>query len=265
MRSGERSGMWRPSSRFTIVTSSSRPASMRVLHQALPPVETSVTRSPSRTPLVRNWITAALARADWKGVRWMSSNTTTNVRPVCSSGNVLLETRGRGGGVAWGRSGTDTASKLASCWGAPSSSTVNSSWRRSLMGTPFLSVTTTSTFTCSIWAGNLRLSGEGAGAGAAGGCWARRGAAASTHRESKAVGLMEPRLWRAGGLEKNKPRGYPARAPRGPLLPSSRAAAALVERGTMTGGEAGRDSFFMGSAELSLLLLNEDIDRKSVV
>lgn len=28
----------------------------------------------------------------------------------------------------------------------------------------------------------------------------------------------------------------------------------------MTGGDAGRDSFFMGSAELSLLLLNEDID-----
>ena len=71
-----------------------------------PAVATSVTRSPSRTPWVRNSATAPLARRAVAGVRWMSSNNTTKVRPRVSS---LLLVRGDPGSRAGhgGRRGRD--------------------------------------------------------------------------------------------------------------------------------------------------------------
>ena len=75
---------------------------MRVLHQAPPPVATSDTRSPSRTPLFRNSATAPLAWMPWKRVIWMSSKTRMKVRPVRSSRRWLLEMIGLRG-AAWRR------------------------------------------------------------------------------------------------------------------------------------------------------------------
>ena len=91
MRSGALSGMKRPSRRLSSATSSSRPASMRVLHQAPPPEATRLTRSPSRTPVLRNWATAALARWPPARVRWMSSKRITNERPASG---LAVEVRG---------------------------------------------------------------------------------------------------------------------------------------------------------------------------
>ena len=62
---------------------------MRAVHQVPPAVEMSVTRSPSRVPFSRKLATAAFAWLARHGVMFMSSNTTTKVRPRCSSGVVL--------------------------------------------------------------------------------------------------------------------------------------------------------------------------------
>ena len=102
--------------------SSSRPASMRVVHQAPPPVATRLTRSPSRTPVRRNSATAPLARCAWCGVRWMSSNTTTNERPVRDlRREVGGDPRPGRACVADAVAGTSTASKLAIFCGLSSS------------------------------------------------------------------------------------------------------------------------------------------------
>src|SRR5688500_14119371 len=138
---------------------------MRVLHQAPPPVATRVTRSPSRTPLVRNSVTATLARRAWKGVRWMSSKTMMKVRPLWISGAMLDEIRGFAGGATEGLAGTWTASKAAISCGSPSSVRVKSFGPRPGMGVPFLSVTTTSTVTCSTCEGNDGAGGSVGGAG----------------------------------------------------------------------------------------------------
>src|SRR5438552_16838390 len=147
---------------------------MRALHHALPLVETRLTRSPSRTALFRNSATAPLARWAWGGARWMSSKTIMNVRAVCTSGAVLVEITGRGRGVAEGAAGSWTASKLAIAWGSPSSESAKSAAVRSGIGAPFLSVTTRSTVTSSIWEGKVGVAaaGEGEGAGAGGMAWA---------------------------------------------------------------------------------------------
>ena len=92
--------------------SSSRPASMRVLHQAPPPVATRLTRSPSRTPFFRNSATATLARWAWNGVRWMSSNDHEERPAGVGRRSVFVETRGRGTASLGASAGTWTASKL---------------------------------------------------------------------------------------------------------------------------------------------------------
>jgi hypothetical protein len=83
------------------------------------------------------------------GVRWMSSNTTTKLRPVRTSLAWFVERRGLVGATAEATAGSWIASKLAMAWGAPSSVRMKSSLVRPGTGTPFLSVTTTSTVTCS--------------------------------------------------------------------------------------------------------------------
>ncbi len=134
--------------------SSSRPASIRVVHQVSPPVDNSLTLSPSRMPFFRNSPTAVLARRAWKGVMWMSSKTMTKVRPPWASAlPTLVDTWGLGGGVAWGVAGSCTASKLVTAWGTPSSVSTKSLLLSPLSGVPFLSVTTASTVTSSIWVG----------------------------------------------------------------------------------------------------------------
>src|SRR5262245_1047422 len=181
MRSGEVSGISRPSRRLSSATSSSRPASMRVVHQAPPPVAISVTRSPSRTPDFRNSVTATFARFDWKGVRCTSSKTSTNERPVRTSGVVLLESLGLAGVVAAAVGGTWIASKDVMDCGSPSSSIEKSDCLRSVSGLPFLSVTTTSTVTSSTSDGKLGVSppaGEAAGLGLAWGSCGRLARAA---------------------------------------------------------------------------------------
>ena len=142
---------------------------MRVVHHAPPPVATSDTRSPSRTPFFRNSDTAALARWAWKGVRWMSSNTRTNERPVRDSGVWLLEMRGRSGVFSLAVAGTSTLSKLAMVCGLSSSRIWKSAAVSPVTGTPFLSVTTTSTVTCSMAVGKRGASAAGASAAAGAG------------------------------------------------------------------------------------------------
>ncbi len=148
-----------------------RPDSIRAVHQVPPAVEMSVTRSPSRVPFSRKLATAAFAWLAFQGVMFMSSNRRTNVRPRRSSGVVLIETRGGGGGVSEGWSGSCTASNETTVWGAPSSRMVRSCCLSPRITLPFLSVTTTSTMTCSTWAGNVGggASWAAAGAAAAGG------------------------------------------------------------------------------------------------
>ncbi len=85
----------------------------------------------------------------------MSSKRITNVRPRRSSLSVFVEILGRGAGVAAGAAGTWIASKLTIDWGAPSSKICKLSLVMPVMGFPFLSVTTTSTVTCSTWAGKV--------------------------------------------------------------------------------------------------------------
>ena len=63
--------------------SASRPDSMRAVHPTPADVETSVTRSPSRSAFSRKDFTAPLASGAFQGVRWTSSKTITKVRPVC--------------------------------------------------------------------------------------------------------------------------------------------------------------------------------------
>ena len=84
------------------------------------------------------------------------------------------EITGRGRGVAEGAAGSWTASKLAIAWGSPSSESAKSAAVRSGIGAPFLSVTTRSTVTSSIWEGKVGVAaaGEGEGAGAGGMAWA---------------------------------------------------------------------------------------------
>jgi hypothetical protein len=94
------------------VISSSRPAVIRLLHQAPPPVATRLTRSPSRVPLCRKDATADLARCAWAGVKWTSSNTTMKERPERASAPVLTEIRGRTAATSGALSGNWTASKL---------------------------------------------------------------------------------------------------------------------------------------------------------
>ena len=141
-----------------------RPASMRVVHQVAPAVEISDTRSPSRVPFSRKLATATFAWFARKGVMCMSSKTTTKVRARCSSGAVFEDTFGGGGAAADGCSGSSTASKVTTSCFTPSSVTVRSAAVRPLIGVPFLSVTTTSTITCSSWVGKVGVS-AGAGAG----------------------------------------------------------------------------------------------------
>src|SRR5688572_21470078 len=85
----------------------------------------------------------------------MSSKNRMNVRPRRAAGATLVETaaRGTGPGVDLGASGSTTASKVVMVWGAPSSLTRKSSLVRPDTGWPFLSRTTTSTVTASIWDG----------------------------------------------------------------------------------------------------------------
>ena len=164
---------------------------MRVVHHAPPPVATSDTRSPSRTPFFRNSDTAALARWAWKGVRWMSSKTRTNERPVRDSAVWLLEMRGRSGVVSLAVAGTCTLSKLAMVCGLSSSRIWKSAAVSPVTGTPFLSVTTTSTVTCSTSVGKR---GESAvtGASAAAGAVAGDGAAAAEGDGSGACARRGP-------------------------------------------------------------------------
>ena len=56
---------------------------------------------------------------------------------------------------------SSTLSKLVMTWGVPSSVTVTSPWARSVTGLPFLSITTTSTITCSTWAGKVGVASWG--------------------------------------------------------------------------------------------------------
>ena len=78
--------------------SSSRPASMRVLHQAPPPVATRLTRSPSRTPVFRNCATASLARWAWNGREVHVVEDDTNVRAGALFGRGVVGER-----AAWSR------------------------------------------------------------------------------------------------------------------------------------------------------------------
>ena len=160
MRSGLMSGIRRPSNVFTMSISFERPASMREVHQVPPAVEMSDTRSPSRVPFSRKLATAAFAWLARHGVMCMSSKTTTNVRARCSSGVMFEEILGGGGAAADGFSGSSTASNVTTSCLTPSSVTVMSAAVRPLIGTPFLSVTTTSTITCSSWVGKVGVSAE---------------------------------------------------------------------------------------------------------
>ena len=216
MRSGEVSGTRRPSRRFSSDTMSSRPASMRVLHQAPPPVATSVTRSPSRTPVFRNCPMASFARCAWNSVRWTSSKTITNERPVRSSRDVLSESAGLRAGSVEEAAGTCTFSKLVTSWGTPSSRIVNSSRGMPEMVPFFLSVTTTSTVTTSTPAANVGVpasaAGEGAGAGVAAGACARATLARARKRTGSERFINPP----APGPHRPRPsRGSSASSARG--------------------------------------------------
>src|SRR6185295_8837624 len=234
MRSGVLSGMKRPSRRLSRAISSSRTASMRVLHQAPPPLATRLTRSPSRTPALRNWATAALARWPPARVRWMSSKRITNERPACDSRSRFVDTRGRGAGFSLATAGSCTASKSVMAWGSSSSVTWKSLLVRPVMDWPFLSVTTTSTVTTSTWVGKDALdatgaTSAGASAGAAGvgegaGVWADatvQVAAASKAISDEVFFITNPRfLAQAQGkvhLDRPAPEDYrPAPSPTNP-------------------------------------------------
>ena len=156
---------------------------MRVVHHVPPAVEMSETRSPSRTPFSRKLATAAFAAFARVGVMWVSSKMIANVRPRCSAGSVFTDTCGGATlDAGGGSSGSSIASKLTTGWATPSSSTVIDSFVRPLIGVPFLSVTTTSTMTCSICAGKLGGCADAAGAaepvaGGPAGAWAAGAAA----------------------------------------------------------------------------------------
>jgi hypothetical protein len=135
---------------------------MRDVHQVPPAVEISDTRSPSRVPFSRKLATAALAWFARHGVMCMSSKTSTKVRARCSSGATFEDTLGGGGAAADGWSGSSTASKLTTSCLAPSSVTLMSAAVRPRIGTPFLSVTTTSTITCSSCVGKVGVSAAAA-------------------------------------------------------------------------------------------------------
>src|SRR5262245_7544163 len=172
IRSWPVSGMSRPSRRFRSSISSGFPASMRVLHHAPPPVAMRATRSPSRTPFFRNSVTAPLARWACWCVRCTSSNMITNVRPRVSSRVKFVETRGLTGGAVDGAAGTWIASNCTMVWALPSSLIWMSPCLMSVRGFPFLSVTTTSTTTCSIPAGKVSVwSGFGVGVGSGRAVW----------------------------------------------------------------------------------------------
>src|SRR5687768_1813874 len=104
----------------------------------------------------------------------MSSKTITKERPVRSSEAWFEEIRGRDGVTAEGVAGTSMDSKPAIFCGLLSSRIWKSPAVRPVMGTPFLSVTTTSTVTCSTSAGKLGASpsAAGAGDGTGAGVWA---------------------------------------------------------------------------------------------
>ena len=177
-----------------MASSSCRPrTSMRALHQAAPPVETIVTRSPSAAPFCRNSATAALACRAWKGVRCTSSKTITKVRPAfgVAAGPVLVETGGGADSAAGVAGASWTASKVATLCGAPSSSTLKSDLLRPVTGTPCLSVTTTSTTTCSTSDVKVGSGGaEGTGWGAGDTCADTRPASSNPQVRSALVRVM---------------------------------------------------------------------------
>src|SRR5687768_1577842 len=117
----------------------------------------------------------------------MSSKTITKDRPVRVSGAWLEEIRGREGVTPEGASGTTIDSKPAIFCGLLSSRIWKSPAVRPVMGTPFLSVTTTSTVTCSTSAGKLGASPStaGAGDGTGAGVWASPVAQARRKAETR--------------------------------------------------------------------------------
>ena len=131
----------------------------------------------------------------------------TKVRPRVSSGAVLVETRGLGAGLAAGAAGTENDSKLTTVCGLPSSLICSSFSVRSVRGTPFLSVTTTSTVTCSTPAGKVTVtSGVGVGfgsgrcvwldgAGGGGSVWGIPGAGMSIEMSANARNLWIMAYW----------------------------------------------------------------------
>src|SRR6185503_13117470 len=124
----------------------------------------------SRVPFSRKLTTAAFAWLARHGVVCMSSNTITKVRPCCVSLSTFDVILGGGGAEPEGCSGSSTASKLTTSCLTPSSVTVMSLGFRPLIGTPFLSVTTTSTMTCSSCVGKLGV--PAGGVCPAGAAWA---------------------------------------------------------------------------------------------
>ena len=152
--------MWRPSRRFSSVISSSRPASMRVLHQAPPPVATSVTRSPSRTPVRQE-----LARPrPWRAGPGRASGgcrrrpPRTCGRSATSRSSVRGDARPLAAGTAEAVAGTWIGLEAGDGLRRRRPRTARSPpWRGPVIGAPFLSVTTTSTVTCSTCGGELGL------------------------------------------------------------------------------------------------------------
>jgi hypothetical protein len=97
----------------------------------------------------------------------MSSKTTTKVRPGLHLARRVRGDPGPLGGDHGGGGGTWMASKLAMACVSPSSVRTKASRPRPVIGAPFLSVTTTSTVTCSTCAGKDGLSaGRGRASGA---------------------------------------------------------------------------------------------------
>ena len=136
---------------------------MRVVHQTRPPVASSVTRSPSRVSFPRNSATAALACCAVAALRWTSSKTITKVRPRRSSSPAFVETLGGEGRAGDAAAAAAVTGAAAPGRGRGSRSSAarrpraprRSPSRRSVTGSPFPSVTTTSTVTCSTRAGKV--------------------------------------------------------------------------------------------------------------
>src|SRR5688572_6117306 len=121
----------------------------------------------------------------------MSSKTITKDRPVRIAGAWLEEIRGREGVTPEGASGTTIDSKLAIFCGLLSSRIWKSAAVSPVMGTPFLSVTTTSTVTCSTSAGNRGASASagGTGEGLGAGVWAASPATQRKRNAERRIGL----------------------------------------------------------------------------